>query len=417
MKQLNWYQIFGKSNIPDGRTVLPTDDIQIWLHCANIWNKTYTTLAEVLADTDTLLALINSPNAVDYMVRSTTWAVSTSVPVMTSNTTPSGVCSSSSIYNTGFEAYKAFDGDDTTRAAFSGNDTDRYIQYDFGTSVVVDHVGIKPLMTTGSTVKTFKVSSSVDGVTFADIATLTHDNTDNYSTYDIHRTVSRCFRVNIIDNYATAPTYYNVCTLQFYSTSVTDNATAMSYIGLNNYCANTLLADSTWCNAICNSEYFESVLNVKVPKMTSNTTPSGVCSADLSYEGQPYYAFDGNDNTRWYGYGSAVSGWMYHGVQYDFGYPVKVYKISVTLSPSGASTITHATSIYGSADNVSFTKVKDFPEWTGTGLSDKATLVETVPNASAYRYFRCYSVRTNPVNPQNPSAYLYGVQFYGRADV
>ena len=43
---------------------------------------------------------------------------------------------------------------------------------------------------------------------------------------------------------------------------VCGNSTAMSYIGLNNYSANTLLANSTWCTGICNSTYFESVLNV-----------------------------------------------------------------------------------------------------------------------------------------------------------
>lgn len=59
--------------IPDGSTVTPTDDIQTWLNCANIWDKAYTTIGEVLTDTTVLLALINDSNAVDYMVRSTTW--------------------------------------------------------------------------------------------------------------------------------------------------------------------------------------------------------------------------------------------------------------------------------------------------------------------------------------------------------
>lgn len=62
------------NSIPEGSTVTPTDDIQTWLHCANIWDKTYTTISQVLADTTTLLALISSNNAVDYMSRSSTWA-------------------------------------------------------------------------------------------------------------------------------------------------------------------------------------------------------------------------------------------------------------------------------------------------------------------------------------------------------
>ena len=63
------------ATIPVGSTVLPTDDIQIWLNCAGIYDKTsYTTLEDVLADHDTLATLISNNNAVDYMVRSTTWA-------------------------------------------------------------------------------------------------------------------------------------------------------------------------------------------------------------------------------------------------------------------------------------------------------------------------------------------------------
>ena len=104
----------------DGKTALPTDDIQIWLHCAGIYDKNYTTLSQVLADNTTLLALISSPNAVDYMVRSKTWAGSANtalVPAMTSNTTPSGTVtyySSGSTVVTESNAYKVFDGNDTT---------------------------------------------------------------------------------------------------------------------------------------------------------------------------------------------------------------------------------------------------------------------------------------------------------------
>lgn len=59
--------------IPEGSTVLPTDDIQTWLKCAGL-DKAYTTLSEVLADHDTLYILMGDDNAVDYLVRSTTWA-------------------------------------------------------------------------------------------------------------------------------------------------------------------------------------------------------------------------------------------------------------------------------------------------------------------------------------------------------
>ena len=58
---------------PNGSIVTPTDNIQVWLNCAGI-TESYTTISQVLADTNTLSALISDNNAVNYMVRSTTWA-------------------------------------------------------------------------------------------------------------------------------------------------------------------------------------------------------------------------------------------------------------------------------------------------------------------------------------------------------
>ena len=51
-------------------------------------------------------------------------------------------------------------------------------------------------------------------------------------------------------------------------------------------------------NAICDSTYFEPVLNVSVPTMTSNTTPSGKAFSSSPANGwEAYRAFDGNDST------------------------------------------------------------------------------------------------------------------------
>lgn len=60
--------------LPEGSTVLPTDDIPTWLACGGLSSTGYTTLSQVLADSTTLLALMSDNNAVDYLVRSTTWA-------------------------------------------------------------------------------------------------------------------------------------------------------------------------------------------------------------------------------------------------------------------------------------------------------------------------------------------------------
>ena len=203
---------------PEGSTVLPTDDIQTWLHCANIWDKAYTTISEVLNDASTLQALIASNNAADYMSRSTTWA-----------------------------------------------------------------------------------------------------------------------------------------------SSVCEDSSAMTYIGANDYCAEALLADSTWLAAICNSTYFESVLPNKVPTMTSNTTPSGTCSADSVYNNDTTYAaykaFDNSSSTFWHSASHTVPFW----VRYDFANNQKVSPCKVKLQNRSdvEQHIVKTFKIQGSDDGNTWTDITD----------------------------------------------------------
>lgn len=256
---------------PDGSTVLPTDDIQTWLACASIWDKSYTTLSEVLADTTTLSVLIADNNAVDYMVRSTTWA-----------------------------------------------------------------------------------------------------------------------------------------------TSICADQTAMSYIGLNNYCANTLLADDTWLNAICNSTYFESVLNVKVPTMTSYNTPSGVVT-ESSYN---------TTNTKWQGFHAFDDGgwgWMAAANQnnnhltYQFPSTVKIKKIHA---------YTYTGNLTGESHNNKIQVSNDGSTWTDlvTGFSlfsdvaDKATDTNLVVNNNTpYTHYRLF-VGEKMYVPNGTQRYVK-LQYYGREDV
>jgi hypothetical protein len=405
MKQLNWYQIFGNTHkIPDGATVLPTDDIQIWLHCANIWDKTYTTLAEVLADTTTLLALINSPNAVDYMVRSTTWAVSSAlVPKMTSNTTPSGICSASTV-NGGDQPYKAFDDDSENSGWHSTSGVQQWIEYEFPIPTVVSMVKIHSASNVGGP-KVSTVQGSNDGVHYTDIGSFPNVPTNTWVSQSYsNATPYKRWRLNITDSNAN---YVYIKTMQFYSASITDNATAMSYIGLNNHCANTLLADTTWREAICQSEYFESVLNVKVPTMTSNTTPSGVCSASSTYSSSysAWKAFDGKISTHWSSTESdSTNAW----IQYQFINPVKIYAVYLNITYDSGLCCKSA-SVQASNDGSTFTELlakQTFPN----SSTDEYTLL--INPTSAYSYYRLAEMGTyrNDVD-------LDVVQFYGREDV
>ena len=60
--------------IIDGGTITPINDIQTWLKCAEITDKAYTTIGEVLNDSVTLLTLMSNEEAMKYLARSASFA-------------------------------------------------------------------------------------------------------------------------------------------------------------------------------------------------------------------------------------------------------------------------------------------------------------------------------------------------------
>ena len=250
--------------IPDGSTVTPTDDIQTWLKCGGILDKSYTTLNEVLADSTTLLALMSDDNASDYLVRSTTWA-----------------------------------------------------------------------------------------------------------------------------------------------SGLTADSTAMTDIGANNYCANTLLNDSTWLNAICNSIYFESVLNVKVPIMTSNTTPSGECFSSSVYSDRyAWRAFD-KTTTEWHSQAD-----MPQYVGYKFTNPVRLIKIVLT-TPNVGGPKTSVIKGSNTGDANDWQLIDDFVDCPTANTNYS----KVISNNSYYLYYELYVTESNYVVGGHQYANISELQFYGREDV
>ena len=190
---------------PNGATVTPTDDVQTWLHCANVWNKSYTTISEVIADTTTLNILISDNNASDYLARSTTWAsdvcsnesamtyiglnnycanklladstwskaicnsaysekvLTVKVPTMTSNT--SQVSASSEI--NGHEKYKAFDNVESTMW-HSGGDGEQWIAYKFNNTIYPKIVHLI-INVDFARIKKFKIQGSKDNNVWKDL--------------------------------------------------------------------------------------------------------------------------------------------------------------------------------------------------------------------------------------------------------
>lgn len=190
---------------PDGATVTPTDDVQTWLHCANVWNKSYTTISEVVADTTTLNIVISDNNASDYLVRSTTFAtdICSNESAMTyiglndycankllaDSTWLEAICNakdssgkdlfeivldvkvptlhedsslvfSSTDYSSNHAKWKAFNGNNVTDSWLPANgDTDAYVGYEFTNPVIINKVvyllyrGAGLITFTGKTIK------------------------------------------------------------------------------------------------------------------------------------------------------------------------------------------------------------------------------------------------------------------------
>lgn len=242
--------------VPDGSTVLPTDDIQIWLNCADIYDKTsYTTLSDVLSDSTTLSTLIADNNAVDYMVRSTTWAsgvcadstamsyiglnnycantlladsdwlnaicnstyfesvLNVKVPTMTDDTHPSGEVSSKDYYDVAYP-WKAFDGSDSTYYSQGEGTDNNWVQYQFTDNVTVCMV--KCLFETSISAIKQRLSQILfkDGnnnvAKTVDVSTL--DSSDvKFIMDNLYK--SNIFRLETVKNISAGVSFY---TIQFY---------------------------------------------------------------------------------------------------------------------------------------------------------------------------------------------------------
>ena len=393
------------SMTPEGSTVLPTDDIQTWLACAGITDKSYTTLAEVLADSTTLLALMSDNNAVDYLVRSKTWIKSE--PLVPTLTADDGNTFSSTPYGATYPAWKAFDGDlSTSYISQATQPTFVHIGYNFGSP---KSVGIVKTSLRQDLPSEFTVQGSNDGFV-SDIHNLTDTipvsasagmvsvSVDDSAQYASYRIYGRCTQTT--SNYS-----FQVNELQFYTPAgITDDALAMTYVGANNYCADTLLADPDWCDGICDSQYIESVLNVKVPTMTSATAPSGEVFASSYYDTghTGFKAFDGNESSSWSS-ASAANGWD----AYDFGSQKKIYAAKVLNYHS--TSVTQTIKVEATNDKNGTWLEKSDPIVI-SGTTDRKTIILNNPND--YQYYRLYCYDSNVA-----AVGAAEIQFYGRVDV
>lgn len=232
--------------------------------------------------------------------------------------------------------------------------------------------------------------------------------TENYTTVSEVLADSTCLLALLSDNNAND---YLVRSTTWAST-ITADSSAMTYIGLDNYCANTLLADATWCNAICNSTYFESVLNVKVPTMTSNTTPEGVASAPVS-NATAYRAFNGVNATAGSQSFQPIT-YAPTSVQYQFVSEVTIYKLMIWNQSDGNSgDITKTFKVEVSNGGNTWNDVTGVLTNTDLSLNGKSYYLINASRISGdYCRFTCIANVNTARYPVFAS-----LQFYGRKDI
>lgn len=221
------------------------------------------------------------------------------IPVMTSNTTPSGEASASSSYS-GFEAWKAFNGiADGGWQADSG--TSWWLMYDFGetSKALVTKYSITASTNAGNarSPKNWTFEGSNDGIQWSVLDTQV--NQINWTVglvreYSFNNEYSfRYYRLNISAN-NTTDVYTNVGELKLFGFIPRIN----KFLILTN--------DENFIN-IDGGDYGENL----IPTLTSNTS-NGEASSDSTHATLlPYQAFDGKETTFWgsSGYGTTIS-WL-----------------------------------------------------------------------------------------------------------
>jgi len=252
---------------PYGSTALPINSVKIWLRCASIYDKNYTNITEILNDNTTLTTLINSNNASDYLKRSTSWitdicqdqnamsiigdnnycadlllsdstwrtaicnstyfekVLNVKVPIMTSNTEPSGIASASSVYSSSYAPYKAFDGPSVSSSegywcTEAKKYTNQYLRYQFTAPVTIYKIELTNVLYESlANPKNCEIQYSSDGITFTNVKSFVNSTNNTGVPYSvIIDTVNSgaYWQLFVKDICGTSNSYIYVGRLQFY---------------------------------------------------------------------------------------------------------------------------------------------------------------------------------------------------------
>lgn len=199
-----------------------------------------------------------------------------SATIKTGQFNVSGICTFSGIEDTGTYTVTATDGTDTTSedVTVTTDDVLNKSVLQVTLTFVPDGATVTPTDDVGILLK----CAEVKGTDYTTIAEVLADDSAMYEITAHEESMKYLAR----------------------STSFADDICAdetfMTYLGSSAYVDATILNSDLWCDAICDSQYFESVLLDLIPHMTSATEPSGEVSyggnADIHSTCKPYTLFD-----------------------------------------------------------------------------------------------------------------------------
>lgn len=301
------------------------------------------------------------------------------VPIMTSNTSPYGTASGSNIYESGYDFYKAFDGDDTTMWRGSYNTSynasaSGYLEFTFPNPICVKRVKyVVPILGSAKPQTTDILFVGYNGTEEIPLTIASVDG-DEY----------------VLNNYV----------------YVTKLRVTVTQKNLDPY--------ARVMPAIATLQFYGRSLNVSVPTMTSNTQPygevisNGTPYAPSSSEPQlPYEAFDNKTTTGTWLY--TTDGTKPY-VGYDFKKEINLKYVYILGNGGSSDSLPHTSRFETSLDGITWTP---FGTDVVRNNTSNSTDIRTNAEGVKCRYVRNIVVDTPVVSGKTRTLAILKMNFYG----
>ena len=192
---------------------------------------------------------------------------------------------------------------------------------------------------------------------------------------------------------------------------ITSNETAMTYIGNNSYCADKLYFTEIWYEPFAQSTYWNKVLVSLVPKMTSNTAPSGVVSSSSYYGANylPWKAFNGTYSASGYdGWLTTTADRLTPWIQYEFTEPQKVKVLYIVNTGYWGVAVNIKRFIVQGWNGESFVNIDSFDSY------DLGNFKQSKYVLNNNEYYKIYRIQVLENNGSASYTGLMELQYWGR---